>query len=138
MMKFLICNVLVLASLGIGGCESTPTPPSPSAHADSLGRGVPSWVNNDADLLLYRCGASDIVLDTSNDDPRPLIPSRLVTYRKAHLKFFYVPHDPVNQPPPYHWKLMGMSDTRTNKVIAPNEMQSILQQRLPCMLKNPD
>lgn len=138
MMKFFIYRVLALACLGVIGCDPAPTQPATPAHADSLGRGVPSWVENDADLLAFRCGRPDTDLDTSLDNPRPPIPSRLMTYRKAHLRFFYVPHDQVDLPPPYHWKFMGIVDTSTHKAIDPHDMQSTLQQRLPCMLKNPN
>jgi hypothetical protein len=136
MLKSLIFLCLPLVCLGVSGCDdSTPTQTqAASSHADSLGRGVPSSVTNDAELLVYRCGEPDQVLDTSYDDPRPLIVSRIVTYKKAHLRIMYVPHDPVDQPPPYHWKLMGFVDTRTKKGIDPDEWQYVLQQRLPCLL----
>jgi hypothetical protein len=137
-MKFPIFSLSAFVFLGIVGCDSTPTPLATSGHTDSIGRQVPSWVKNDADLLVYRCGQPDTEIDTSLDNPRPPIPSRLLTYRKAHLRFLYVPHDGVDQPPPYHWKFMGIVDTRNHKGIGPDDMQSTLQRQLPCMLKNPD
>jgi hypothetical protein len=137
MLKLLTCSVFGLGCLVLTGCDSTPSQPAPSTSGDSLGRQVPAWVTNDADLLLYRCGQPDKVLDTSEDDPRPLIPSRILTYRKAHLKIAYVPSDPADQPPPYHWKLMGLIDPRTNHAIDASELRSTLEKRLPCMLKNP-
>lgn len=128
--------LFALAVLCLAGCDSAPQAGG-SAHTDSLGRQVPAWVHNDADLAVYRCGQPDAVLDTSYDDPRPPIPSRLVTYRKARLKFAYVPTDPIGNPPPYHWKMMGVIDTRTNRAIGADNLEAVLHARLPCMLSNP-
>ena len=119
------------------GCDSNPTPAASPAHTDSQGRPMPASVTNDSELLIYRCGTPDTVLDTSEDNPRPPIPSRLLTYRKARLKLVYIPSDPIDKPPPYHWKFMGVIDTRTNNAVTPDQLQSTLQHRLPCMLTNP-
>lgn len=118
-------------------CNSGPVPQNASTQTDSLGRAVPASVHNDADLLVYRCGQPDKVLDTSDDNPRPPIPSRILTYRKAHLKIAYLPSEPIGQPPPYHWKVIGMIDTRTNHAIEASKMQTTLEKRLPCALRNP-
>jgi hypothetical protein len=136
MHKLLIGCFATLCWIGASGCDSTPTP-TPSAHTDSQGREVPAWVTNDAELLVYRCGPPDKVLDTSEDDPRPPIPSRILTYRKAHLKIAYIPTGQMGEPPLYHWKLMGLIDTRTNTAVRADELQSTLQRRLPCMLSDP-
>ena len=137
MCKALLIASVIMVCIGILGCDSGNTSQSTPSQTDSLGRQVPAWVHDDADLLVYRCGQPDRVLDTSEDDPRPLIPSRILTYRKAHLKIAYVPSDPADQPPPYHWKLMGLIDTRANHAIEASELRSTLEKRLPCMLKNP-
>ncbi len=117
-------------------CGCGPTPDS-SEQTDSKGRPLPVNVTNDAELLVYRCGTPDEILDSSNDDPRPPIPARILTYRKAHLKFAYVPDAAMGTPPPYHWKLFGVIDTRTNKAVSADDLQGTLQQRLPCVLTNP-
>lgn len=132
--KLLVGLFIVFVCLGMNGCDSAPAPANAS---DSLGRSVPASVTNDAELLVYRCGKPDKVLDTSEDDPRPPIPSRIMTYQKAHLKIAYIPGGPFDQPPPYHWKIMGVIDTRTNTAVSADKLQSTLQSRLPCMLANP-
>ena len=85
-MKFIPVMSSLILWIGMLGCDSASVQSSPTAHGDSLGREIPPWVKNDADLLVFRCGEPDKVIDTSHDDPRPLIPSRLITYRKAHLR----------------------------------------------------
>ena len=137
MLRLAFVGLVVIGSIGLAGCDSGPVTENAPTHTDSLGRAVPTWVHNDADLLVYRCGQPDRILDTSEDDPRPLIPTRILTYRKAHLKIAYVPSDSVDQAPPYHWKLMGLIDTRTNHAIDASELRSTLEKRLPCMLRNP-
>lgn len=132
--KLLVGLFIVFVCLGMNGCDSTP---APANATDSLGRNVPESVTNDAELLVYRCGKPDKVLDTSEDDPRPPIPSRILTYRKAHLRFAYIPEGEFDKPPPYHWKLMGVIDTHTNTAVTPDELKNTLQSRLPCLLANP-
>ncbi len=105
-----------------------------AAQHDSQGRDIPTSVTNDSELLIYRCGSPDVVLDTSEDDPRPLIPTRTLTYRKAHLKVTFTSNAPMSDPPPYRWKLFGLIDTRTNKAIAASDLQTALQERMPCMI----
>jgi hypothetical protein len=138
MLRLLTALLLIVACLGSSGCDSDQSSQNTPSPSYSFVPGVPPWVKTEADLIVYRCGPPDHVLDTSWDNPRPLIVSRIVTYRKAHLKIFYVPSDPVNQPPPYHWKMMGLMDSRTNHPIAVGpEMEGALQKRLPCVLNNP-
>jgi hypothetical protein len=137
MCKALLIASVIMVCIGILGCDSGNTSQSTPSQRDSLGRQVPAWVHDDADLLVYRCGQPDRVLDTSEDDPRPLISSRILTYRKAHLKIAYLPSDSADQPPPYHWKLMGVIDTRNNTAVRASDLHNTLQRRLPCMLNNP-
>lgn len=130
---FLFTVVVCLAAIG---CDDS-HPTVSGEHTDSLGRAMPASVTNDSELLIYRCGKPDKVLDTSWDNPRPPIPSRLLTYRKAHLKIAYLPSGAIGEPPPYHWKFMGLIDTRNNSAVSADRLKSTLQQRLPCMLSNP-
>lgn len=109
---------------------------NPSQNNDAVGRTLPASVTNDSELLVDRCGNPDTVLDTSDDDPRPPIPTRILTYRKAHLKIAFTSNAPIGDPPPYQWKLFGLIDTRNNKAVTTNDLQSMLRQRLPCMLGN--
>jgi hypothetical protein len=136
MPKATYCTFVVIVCITIAGCG--PTQPTSSGVTDSSGKSVPAWVQDDSDLLLYRCGKPDAVLDTSQDDPRPPIPSRLLTYSKAHLRIAYVPREGMEVPPPYHWKIMGVIDLRNNHAVKADDLNATLQKRLPCMLKNPE
>lgn len=89
-----------------------------------------------ADDLLARCGRPDRDFDTGGFEPAPIIPERVLTYRKAHLKIAYIADDPRGLDPPYHyrWTLMGLVDTQTNRVIELSAFRSTLQTRLHCTL----
>lgn len=97
---------------------------------------APASVAHDADWLIARCGRPDHDGDTGGFEPAPIVPARMLTYGKAHLKIAYVAAVPPGQDPPYHyhWTLMGLIDTRTNHVIDLNAFQSTLRDRLHCVL----
>src|SRR5262249_46741156 len=46
--------------------------------------------SDDAERLISICGSPDVDDSTAYDNPRPPIPTRLMTYKKAHLKFVYI------------------------------------------------
>ncbi|MFB3916047.1 MAG: zinc-ribbon domain-containing protein [Terriglobales bacterium] len=52
-------------------------------HTDSIGRAVPASVTNDAEVLLHRCGKPDKDDSTAYDNPRPPIPTRMITYKEG-------------------------------------------------------
>ena len=130
----LLCSFALLMAGAIVmtvGCDG-----GTSAHTDSAGNPIPATVTNDAELLVSRCGKPDKDDSTEYDKPRPLIPARLITYKKAHLMFAYIPGggSRLGNPPPYAWKLMGITEIRTKKAIAPAQIQDALTTRLPCAL----
>jgi hypothetical protein len=67
---------------------------------------------DDAELLILRCGQPTKDNSTAYDDPRPPIPSRTVEYDKQKLRFLFIPGGDakVGDPPPYHWKFVGVTD----------------------------
>jgi len=107
-----------------------------STNNDSIGRPLPPSVTNDAELLIQRCGKPDKDDSTENDNPRPPIPSRLIDYKKARLRFAYLPGGDthVGDPPPYKWKFFGVVDLKTNKAVTAGQLESVLSKRLPCFL----
>ncbi|HLJ78748.1 MAG TPA: hypothetical protein VKT75_15110 [Acidobacteriaceae bacterium] len=96
----------------------------------------PVSLHDDANWLVARCGRPSRDVDTGGFEPAPIVPERVLTYGKAHLKIAYVAADPRGQDPPYHyhWTLMGLVDTRTNHAFDVSEIQSTLKARLPCVL----
>lgn len=108
-----------------------------AAQTASTSPHAPVSLHDDADWLMHRCGRPSRDLDTGGFEPAPIVPERILTYGKAHLKIAYVAADARGQDPPYHyhWTLMGMVDTRTNHAIDASAIQSTLQERLPCVLK---
>ena len=130
-----ILPIIVAFMMAFGGVN---TGGDTAEHTDSVGRTVPASITNDADLLVYRCGKPNKDDSTAYDNPRPPIPTRLITYSKAHLMFAYFPGGEVKlgDPPPYSWKLLGIKDTRTNSPIKAGQLKSTLSRRLPCALGN--
>ena len=155
--------LLVIIAIGIGiERRSTSTMTSTATavtdkppNTDSIGRPLPDSVTNDAELLLYRCGTPSKDDSTEYDDPRPQIPSRTIEYRKAHLRFAFLPPAAVEailnsggnrsaldvlqdvritDPPPYKWKQFGLVDMLTNKAISAGQLKTTLSKRLPCFL----
>lgn len=97
-------------------------------------REIPARVRNDAERLIARCGHPTKDDSTEHDNPRPPIPSRVIEYAKQRLRFMFIPGDGrVGDPPPYKWKLIGITDMSAKdpskaRVVAPSEAAS----RMPC------
>src|SRR5262249_2873529 len=70
---------------------------------------------NDAELILTRCGPPDSDKSTENEQPRPMIPTRLIEYRRQGVKLVFAPGRDfyLSAPPPYHWHLLGVRDLHT-------------------------
>jgi hypothetical protein len=61
--------------------------------------------------------------------------SRMLTYKKARLRFAYIQRDGhVGDPPPYTWKMIGIVDTRNETAISAPALKATLTKRLPCSL----
>jgi len=116
--------------IGFGPDSHQPATPTASQETDRN----EDAVGNDAELLISRCGRPDKDWATDYDDPRPPIPSRFISYNKAHLKFAYIPGagSKAGDPPPYEWKLVGIVDTRTGKAVTAENLKATLEKRLPC------
>jgi len=108
--------LLLIAGSGFLLAQASCNPPSSTvpipAVTDSKGRPVPPGVTNDAELLIARCGRPSRDVSTAYEDPRPPIPVRVVEYRKHGLRFMFFPggNAHVGDPPPYRWKLLGVTD----------------------------
>jgi hypothetical protein len=73
--------------------------------------------------VLARCGTPDADDSTAYDKPRPLIVTRLLTYEAQRVRAIYVP-DVANSdvPPPYdRWKLVGLTDPKSQTSISSRE-----------------
>ena len=88
---------------------------NPSEKVDSLGRSVPQGVSDDVGLLISRCGKPSLDDSTAYDHPRPPIVTRWVEYRKQNVHVVFVADAPLNTPPPYRWKFMGIQSIRSPK-----------------------
>jgi len=108
---------------------NTPASVKPASDESRIAEANADANLGDAGILELRCGVPDKVVDTSNDNPRPPIPSRLDSYKKPGLKIGFVPKGGhIGDPPPYRWSLLGVVDSKTNKRIGMDEAVK----RLPC------
>ena len=71
-----------------------------------------SLASNDAELLIARCGRPSGDGSSEYDNPRPPIPSRVIEYNSYKLRFMFLPGGNIKlgDPPPYQWKLIGITD----------------------------
>src|SRR5205809_6344098 len=68
-------------------------------------------ISTGPDLLIARCGQPSSDESSEYENPRPPFPTRIVEYRKNRLRFlFVVASGRVGDPPPYQWKLLGITD----------------------------
>ncbi|HEV2278134.1 MAG TPA: hypothetical protein VGS02_08155 [Acidobacteriaceae bacterium] len=138
---FVVLGVIIFALVVLQLTAGSILPGEVSASSALESRGAinaPASVSHDADWLIARCGRPDRDGDIGGFEPAPIVPARMLTYGKAHLKIAYVAAVPPGQDPPYHyhWTLMGLIDTRTNHVIDLNAFQSTLRDRLHCVLNH--
>ncbi len=94
-----------------------------------------STASNDAALLLSRCGQPSSDDSTEYDNPRPPIPTRIIEYKQKKLRFMFIPGggSKVGDPPPYQWKLVGITDMTAadpSKARVVNPAEAAV--RIPC------
>jgi hypothetical protein len=87
-------------------------------------------IRDDVERIISRCGKPDVDDSTANDDPRPLVPTRLLEYKEQSIRFSFIPggNTTANDPPPYRWKILGIQDTVTDE---PLDI-AIAKRRMPC------
>ena len=134
--KLLACVLGIGLVIGFLNGLSAPHA-NPAVVGNTNDRAPPPGVTNDAELLLARCGRPTKDESTENNTPRPLIPSRVIEYKRQDLRFLFLPDSKLTDAPPYRWKLIGIIDaTATNpseaQVVDPTEAAK----RLPCWLGN--
>lgn len=87
-----------------------------------------------SELLIASCGAPSSDDSTALDNPRPPIPTRIVEYKAKKLRFLFIPDGAkLGEPPPYRWKLVGITDMTARdpskaKTVSPEEAAV----RMPC------
>jgi hypothetical protein len=120
--KFLMIVVVLFGGLLVIGQISGPSKASSPA-------------GNDADLLIARCGTPSGDGSSEYDNPRPPIPSRVIEYHSHKLRFTFLPggHIKLGDPPPYQWKLIGITDMT---VADPSQATAVpvseALERMPC------
>ena len=124
--------VKVLALLLVAlpyGCASKPGAAPAPAQPNAVAQQAPAVPHEDPEVLIRHCGKPDHVADSQWYQPGVTIPSRTLTYSKAHLSITYVSAGEKN---PTGWNLSSLVDTETNRALDTTEMHSIFEKRLPC------
>lgn len=105
---------------------------SPSASTEAPAQSI---YTDDADRLIARCAKPSLDDSTAYGKPRPPIPSRWIEYNQQKLRFMFIPGAgaKLEDPPPYHWKLIGITDMTARDpsqatVVMPHEAV----ERMPC------
>lgn len=94
----------------------------------TFGRDFPTIDPTD---IVAKYGKPDKIKSTEHDKPRPPIVTRMLEYRKEHVRFVLFADAPMGSPPLYDsWKLMGTQDPRDNSVISDKEAAQRLQSRV--------
>ena len=80
--------------------------------------------------IVAKYGKPDRIKSTENDNPRPPFVTRMLEYKKEHVRFSFLPTAPIGSPPPYEsWYLLGTQDPRDNSVISAEEAAQRMQNR---------
>lgn len=81
--------------------------------------------------IVAKYGKPDRVESTEYDKPRPPFVTRMLIYKKEHVRFTFLPTAKIGTPPPYEsWYLLGMQDPRDNSVISSEEAGQRMRRRL--------
>jgi hypothetical protein len=93
----------------------------------AFGRDFPTVHPNE---VISKYGKPDKIQSTEYDKPRPPFVTRMLEYKKQHVRFTFLPDAPIGSPPPYdRWKLIGTQDPRDNSVISASEAENRMQTR---------
>lgn len=80
--------------------------------------------------FVSKYGKPDQVRSTEYDKPRPPFVTRMLEYKKEHVRIVLLANAPMGSPPPYSsWKLMGYQDPRDNSVLKLQEAERRLAGR---------
>jgi hypothetical protein len=123
--EILACCVLALVLVGVVGMMWNREANRSSTHTDSRA--------HDAAVLISKCGKPDRDY-SKNENLGQTPPTRVIEYRKAHLKYTFVADG--NSSAPSKWELSGVTDTRTNKAVGTGDLKELLFNRQPCALGN--
>lgn len=97
----LLWSVVAVAGIGLIVAVITQESPKESVRP----RPFAFAKGDDVGTLIARCGTPDADVSSADEVPRPLVVTRILTYRTPHLKAVYVPDR--NGPPPYaSWRLV--------------------------------
>lgn len=121
------CWLVGLFTTPVGTPRSATTGSQPGAAPTA-----PLAFPTDLAQIVAKYGAADSDDSTQFDKPRPLIVTRILEYKKEHVRLAFVPDVPSGQiPPPYKkWKLVGCIDTLKEVKIPEAEAAKRLESRM--------
>lgn len=100
----------------------------------SLISGMANAATDQAGLILSQCGKPTRDASTAYEEPRPPVPSRVIEYADQKLRFLFAPAEGVNldDPPPYPWQLIGVTDMASPDEKGPAVELTEAKVRMPC------
>ncbi|MBB5610392.1 MULTISPECIES: hypothetical protein [unclassified Janthinobacterium] len=83
------------------------------------------------DEVIAKYGKPDSVRSSEYEKPRPPLVTKMLEYKKEHVRVTLLAGGKVGNPPPYKsWHLIGYQDPRDNSVITKEEAEKRLLGRL--------
>lgn len=90
--------------------------------ANQPGKTVEFGKGDDYAAWLSICDPPPIENTTANDNPRPPVPTRTLSYPSKGVDLVLVPVAAIGAPPPYSaWRLIGLKDPANNQPITARE-----------------
>lgn len=88
-----------------------------------------SGIQPDQIISIY--GKPDKIKSSEYDDPRPPLVTRMLEYKKEHVRFTFLSSEPIGKIPPHDdWLLIGTQDPSNNSVISIDVAKQRMEKRL--------
>lgn len=91
---------------------------------------MPETISNDPSVVISTYGPAQRDESSASDDPRPLIPVRILEYHPERIRLAFAPDVLVGSAPPFEkWVLAGCIDLGSNTEISAAEAAQRLSGR---------
>jgi len=120
-LAFACCGGVIFLAMPRTPSEQAAAPPS-SSTAKQEKQQPAADDRDDLTHFVARYGEPDEDRTSAYDNPRPLIPSRILTYKSERVRALYVPKNAEGNPKSWLWKLAGFTDPVAEVAITPEEV----------------
>jgi len=114
--RWILAAVAILAVFSIAAILNSP--PSTPRALDLAG----AQKNDSIDILIRRFGQPDADESSANEQPRPPIVTRILTYNQERVRAVYHANVGFGTPLPksFDWRLIGFTDPEKNVALSPD------------------